>query len=220
MYKQHASPPAGPAKTGSELVTALETDIIFGRLLPRERLIEDELMERFAATRHKVRQAIVELVARGLVTQARNKGAQVRDYSRTEVEELYEIRNTLQSQAISRIELPASERLVEELRNIQRAHAHASREDCLEEMFRLNNAFHDKFFLACGNGLLAEAVRDFAWRTHPVRSRGFFDAAYREAAIEDHAQMVEALAQSDRAKLFYINVRHTNRPMKLYLRQV
>jgi DNA-binding GntR family transcriptional regulator len=219
MCSQNLSPQTPGAETGTDPVAALETDIIFGRLHPRERLIEDELMERFGATRHRVRRAIADLVARGLVTQARNKGAQVRDYSRTEVEELYEIRNTLQSQAIARLALPAPAALVRELQEIQAAHAAASRADALEEMFRLNNAFHDCFFMACGNRLLAEAVRDFAWRTHPIRSRGFFDTAYREAAIEDHAQMVEALARADRAVLTELNLRHTSRPMGLYLQR-
>ena len=37
-------------------MSALEFDILFGRLKPRERLIEDVLMQRFGAKRHAVRQ--------------------------------------------------------------------------------------------------------------------------------------------------------------------
>ena len=36
----------------SQAVAALEEDIVFGRLHPRERLTEDELMARFGMKRH------------------------------------------------------------------------------------------------------------------------------------------------------------------------
>lgn len=42
-------------------VATLEEDIVFGRLHPRERLTEDELMARFDMKSHAVRQVLVEL---------------------------------------------------------------------------------------------------------------------------------------------------------------
>jgi hypothetical protein len=82
------SKPGGRQETpGSELngalrliVDELETDIVFGRLLSRERLVEDELVTRFGAKRHIVRQALGELERMGLVNRARNRGAAVADF--------------------------------------------------------------------------------------------------------------------------------------------
>ena len=207
------SPP--PFERG--IVDMLETDIIFGRLHPRERLVEDALMDRFAASRHKIRRVIAELVTRGLAEQKRNKGASVRYYSRTEVEELYEIRNTLQSQAISRMSLPVDQEPVTTLGTIQSAHARSSQENRLEETFQLNNEFHELFFSFCGNRLLAEAIRNYTWKTHPFRSRQFFDARYRSESVQDHADMVTALIEQDRPALLELNLRHTNRPRDMYL---
>ncbi|MCP3055496.1 GntR family transcriptional regulator, partial [Aurantimonas sp. LRZ36] len=64
-----------------EIAAALEEEIVFGRLHPRERLIEEELASRFEAKRHIVRQALVELERLGLVERVRNRGAVVRLYS-------------------------------------------------------------------------------------------------------------------------------------------
>ena len=49
-----------PQREGKEdeIVKALEEDIIFGRLAPGTRLIEDALMARFPVTRHFMRQAL------------------------------------------------------------------------------------------------------------------------------------------------------------------
>ena len=70
------------------IVAKLEEDIVFGRLQPRERLIEEELAARFDAKRHVVRSAIVELQRLGLVERMANRGAVVRLYAATEVEEI------------------------------------------------------------------------------------------------------------------------------------
>lgn len=67
------------------IVAALEEDIIFGRLAPGQRLVEDGLMTRFGATRHAIRQALGELDRMGIVVRGRNVGAAVRSYSRDAV---------------------------------------------------------------------------------------------------------------------------------------
>ena len=94
---------------------ALEFDILFGKLRPRERLVEDALMQRFAAKRHVIRQALGELERMGIVTRARNRGAAVRDFTAEEVNEIAELRETLQRRAAQRMPLPGDPLLVSRL---------------------------------------------------------------------------------------------------------
>ena len=49
------------------LVSRISEDILFGRLLPRERLVEDEIIARTGATRHAVRAALQALVRDGKI---------------------------------------------------------------------------------------------------------------------------------------------------------
>jgi DNA-binding GntR family transcriptional regulator len=81
------------------IVSALEEDIVFRRAHPRERLIEDELIARFATKRHLVRQAFVGLERMGLVDRIPNRGAMVRVYSADQVRQLYFVRDLLETQA-------------------------------------------------------------------------------------------------------------------------
>ena len=69
----------------AEVVKALEEDIIFGRLPPGTRLVEDNLLARFAVTRHFIRQALAQLERTGIVVRERNKGATVRSLTPVEV---------------------------------------------------------------------------------------------------------------------------------------
>ncbi|MGL4288130.1 MAG: GntR family transcriptional regulator, partial [Phreatobacter sp.] len=44
----------------------IEDDMIFGRLAPGARLVEDVLMARYGASRHFIRQALVQLERTGM----------------------------------------------------------------------------------------------------------------------------------------------------------
>ncbi len=92
--------------TLAAMVAALEEDIVLGRLHPRERLVEDELIARLGGTRHLVRQALMELDRIGLIDRIPNRGALVRSYTADEVEHLYVLRELLETKAASLIPLP------------------------------------------------------------------------------------------------------------------
>jgi len=198
-------------------VAAIEEDIIFGRLRPRERLTEDTLMARLAVKRHVVRQALERLVRMGVVVKERNKGCAVRDYAPDEVENIYEIRALLQRHAAERIPLPAPPDLVDRLREIHAAHASAVDAGDLGAVYRLNNAFHDAMFEASGNPYLSEAIAHYAWIAHAIRSYRIADPMLLRQARAEHDRMIEALAAGDRAELVRLCVEHINPSKEAYL---
>jgi DNA-binding GntR family transcriptional regulator len=196
----------------------LEEDIIFGRLRPRERLVEDALMRRFGAKRHVVRQALVELERIGLVARERNKGAMVRDFALDEVEQIYAMRELLQGHAARLIPLPPDPALVGRLREIHREHGAAvARGNDLGAVYRLNNAFHDALFAACGNRYLAEAISHYAWLAHAIRSYRIADPVLLAQARDEHGLMIEALAAGDRERLVRLCVDHIKPSKEAYL---
>jgi DNA-binding GntR family transcriptional regulator len=199
---------------------ALEQEIIFGILPPRHRLVEDEIMARFDVTRHGVRKVLNLLIRRGLAIHQPNRGALVRAYSPSEVEELYGMRDLLQSAAIRAMPLPIQEGVADELRKVHLKHLEAGGASDYPAIFTLNNQFHGVFFAACGNATLAEAIETYAWRTHPIRSQGFADQSYLAEAQADHAAIIEAACAGDRDRLDALNRQHILRPMELYNRSM
>ena len=202
----------------ARIAGSLELDIIFGRLKPRERLIEDDIMARFAAKRHVVRSALHELEKLGIVVKQKNRGASVRDFEPREIEELYDLRATLQRRAAEIIPLPATGALVTELENLHRLHAAAVEAGDLKSVFTLNNAFHDTLFGACGNRYLAEAISHYAWLAHAIRSYRIADPELLAQARREHGDMIEALRRGDRAALVRLCVEHINPSKDAYLR--
>lgn len=189
---------AVPPNALDAIVAALEEDIVFGRLHPRERLVEDELMERFNAKRHVARDALAALDRMGLIERRRNVGALVRSFSAKEVEELFELRGLLESEAARRIDLPVAPERLERLIAIQRRHDAAVASSDVPQVFRSNLAFHEELFSLGRNEALRKAIAEYARQTHPIRFAALVSASYREQSRQEHWQMIEALRAGDR----------------------
>ncbi len=203
--------------TQEQLVPILESDILFGRLRPRERLTEDALIGRFAAKRHVVRQALLELERMGIVVRVPNRGAMVRDFTAKEVEEIAEIRETLQRQAARRTTLPGDPGLVEKLKALQQRHdaAVASRDP--RAIDDANEAFHAELFGACGNAHLSDAIAHYAYLSRAMRLYPMVDPALLERLRGEHWDMIRAIEAGDRDRLMRLVVDHIQHSKKIYL---
>jgi len=181
----------------SGMVAALEEDIVFGRLHPRERLVEDDLMVRFNVKRHVVRDALAAMDRMGLIERRKNVGALVRSFSAQEVKELYEVRTMLETEAARRIDMERVPSRIEHLIAIQRQHDAAVAAGDARTVFRVNLAFHRELFGLCSNQTLQKAIAEFARQTHPIRFASLVSAEYRERAQKEHWQMIAALQKGD-----------------------
>jgi len=200
-----------------QIVAALEEEIALGGLQPRERLIEDDLCERFDTKRHIIRQALADLEALGLVVRRKNRGATIRDLSRKEVEDIYAVRELLESHAASQIPLPAPEDWRAKLGEIHQLHSAAVDEGNLPFVFRQNLAFHRTFFAACGNDYLVQVIEDFALKSHAIRSYTVGNPELLRRARDEHAGILEAIDRTDREALVHRVVEHIRPAKQAYL---
>ena len=199
------------------VVRTLEEDIVLGYLHPRERLIETDLMNRFGILRHTARTALARLVQLGLVEHRKNVGACVRSFSHREVMELYEMRELLECEALSRMQCPARTEDIATLTAMQQAHDQAVEQRDARQVFRANMAFHTTLFALCPNKVLVEAIRNYAVQTHAIRSSlARLDHAQDKARAEHHA-MIQALAQGIRTELLRLGKQHLTPSRDEYL---
>src|SRR5580704_8684572 len=90
------------------IATSLEEDIVLGRRHPRERLVEQDLSERFKTHRGDVRLALFELEKKGLIQRIPNRGAMVRDLTPNDVKEIYAVREELEVMAVRILPFPVA----------------------------------------------------------------------------------------------------------------
>lgn len=202
------------------LAKLLGDDIIFGRLEPGTRLIEDNLIARFGVTRHFVRQAFVELERTGIVVREKNKGVTVRSLTPREVSQIYEVRELLQRQAALRIPLPASPAVIEQLERLHEEYGRHLRARNFRGVHEANDAFHLAMFSACGNKYLVESIKHYMWLSLPVRSKKTADYDHALASERDHHMIIQLLKGTDPWALAQLCVDHLQGAKNAYLRQV
>jgi len=192
----------------SSIVDQLEEDIVFGRRRPRERLVEEDLLTTFKAKKHVIRQALVDLEQKGLVERIRNKGAVVRDYSPDEVRHIFSVRRLLEGEAVRQIPLPAPPDVIKALEDVYTEHADAVEAGDLHRAFRSNITFHQVLFAACGNPYLAEAIEQFAFKSHAIRSYSLANPELLRNARDHHRALIDAMRDGDREALIDVTIRH------------
>src|SRR5690625_2012826 len=89
--------PSAAATRSDSLTDRLRRDIVSGRLVPHQRLVEADVAEEHDASRGDVRLALNELVTEGLVERIPNRGARVRKVSVQEAIEITEVRAAVES---------------------------------------------------------------------------------------------------------------------------
>jgi DNA-binding GntR family transcriptional regulator len=164
-----------------QVLDTLRQAIIDGRLAPGARLTERELTEMLGVSRTVVREALRSLEAEGLVHVIPNKGPVVRELSRAEAEDLYQIRAVLEGLAARLFVQHASAEQVEQLEQSLAVVVEAYDSGDAARVLETKNRFYDVLFAGAGSETLSSMLatlhaRIWRWRalglTHPGRSSG------------------------------------------------
>ena len=216
--KSRQSAPAREVATAVLIARSIEEDIVLGRRLPRERLIEQDLCNRFDTHRGDVRLALFELEKKGLIERIPNRGAMVRGLTPQEVLEIYAVREELEVMAVRIIPFPVATGDIERLEKLQRQHSAAIGSGDLLTMFYSNLRFHQVLFGLCGNTCLIETIDLLAQKVYGIRSYANAFPESLERARLDHVEMIKALRGSRRDELITLTRRHLKPSPEAYIK--
>ncbi len=200
------------------IATSLEEDIVLGRRHPRERLIEQDLCDRFSTHRGDVRLALFELEKKGIVHRIPNCGAIVRDLTPKDVMDIYAVREEVEVMATRILPFPVAASALAKLNDLQKRHSAAIDKGDMLTVFYTNLHFHQTLFGLCGNSCLIDTIDHLAQKVYGIRSyaNAFPDALNR--ARRDHVAMIEALRRSRRDDLIALTRRHLKPSPEAYIR--
>lgn len=197
VYTKKMQPVKGQnVRASDRAYAALRDDIVQWRLLPGTMLAEVEQSERLGVSRTPLREALGRLTAEGLTTAAGGRGVVVTGISLEDIDELFELRETLEGRAA---ELAAERGNPDDFAQLHRELLAApalisgddpARHDYYALVARLDAAIDS----AVSNTYLAQAMRGL--RVHLVRVRRLAadDAVRLSAAAAEHAAIAEAIA--------------------------
>lgn len=183
--------------TSSDIAQRILQAILAQRLSPGTRLGEQALSMLFDCSRTLVREALMQLTARGIVQVSSRRGWYVVQPSAAEAREAFEARKVIETGLIRlapAMEAPTLKRLKQ---HIAQEKAALKDQDVGRRSYLLGD-FHVCLAECLGNALLADTLRDLTARTTLIAMlyQSTHDAV---KSCQDHLDIVKALEGGDKA---------------------
>ncbi|MFZ5558309.1 MAG: GntR family transcriptional regulator [Pseudomonadota bacterium] len=184
-----------------EVAARLRDLITRGELSPGERLNERVLTERFGISRTPLREAIKVLSSEGLVELLPNRGAAVTRITRADAEDMFQVMAVLEALGGELACQRAGDDDIAEVRALHyQMRAHHARGE-LADYFRLNQRIHEKIIECARNAALTGVYRSLSGRIRRARYMANLSRERWDHAVEEHEQILAALAQRDGERL-------------------
>jgi DNA-binding GntR family transcriptional regulator len=166
---------------------------VTGVLRPGDRLVERDLAEDLGVSRVPVREAIRSLEADGFVLVQSPRRVVVRQLSRVDVEELFDVREALEvlatGLACERVDPPALRRLKRAVTEAAKALAAGN----ITQAADANVRFHQEIVTLAGNGLLLSMLHQLEDRLRWL----FRQNEDWDRLLHEHLRLYEAIASGD-----------------------
>ncbi len=177
----------------ADIVEAVRSDIMAGRLVPGDALVQDDLANRYGVSRIPIREALKRLEAEGLVDVTFGGGTVVHSPDRDEISEIFEIRLQLEPHvlrlSLARLgprDFEIAETAIEQLQTLEPS----------VSIGEADRIFHDAIYAGADRPLHMEMIRMLQ-----ARVAGLFATAATSAtkAIfeEDLKALLEVVRRGD-----------------------
>jgi DNA-binding GntR family transcriptional regulator len=199
--------PAVPARANlaDQVYAQLKSELHNFLLVPGDRLSEAEVGQRLGVSRTPVREALFKLRNEGFLEVEAKTGWFVRPLDFAKIDELYDLRITLELASVHRLcTMPgdADTPALEALKTAWLVPV-AERLDDANEVGALDEAFHATLVSAAGNRELARVHWDVTERIRIVRRLDFTRSDRVDATYNEHAKILRNVIQRkpDQAQL-------------------
>ncbi|RDH74478.1 GntR family transcriptional regulator [Mycolicibacterium moriokaense] len=216
---------AAPPRTGPPLIErpaplreavydALVEMIITAELHPGQHLVESDLAAALAVSRQPVREALQRMQTEGWVDLRPALGAFVHEPTENEADQLLAARTLLEAESARLAAEHATPDQIEQLWELHRSGEEALAAEDQEGLVAANASLHSQIVSMSRNTVLADLIasvdRRVRWYYLPIaRTRG-------KAAWDEHAQLIEAIADADADRSRDLMRRHTERTREMY----
>ena len=198
----------------------IKSQIIIGTLKPGTRLREEELSKAMNISRAPIREAFNRLEKEGFVTIIPRKGAAVSNITTQMIEDIFEIRETLESLAvknsIGKISIEKLEKVGEDFKKFVKMPTNT--ENCIQYLV-LDKIFHDLLSQNCGNKKLIELLANLQEQIHWLRNISLKRITFA-GSVREHLAIIEALKSNNEKLIIKALLQHLERAKESSLMEI
>ena len=167
----------------------LRQAILKGELKPGERLMEIALAEKLGVSRTPIREAMRKLELEGLVVMIPRRGAQVANITEKDLNDVLEVRITLENMAI---EKACANMTDADIRKLEQA-----AEGDLVKMAEADVNFHEVIYEAADNKRLMQVLNNLREQIYRYRVEYLKEDESRNRLVKEHEKITRAIKERD-----------------------
>ncbi|HEX3078446.1 MAG TPA: GntR family transcriptional regulator [Lachnospiraceae bacterium] len=178
----------------------IRDDILSGKYSLHEELKEVTIGNELGVSRTPVREALRQLELEGLINIIPNKGAYVTGISPKDIHDIYMIRSYLEGLCAKLACENVTEAQLEGLDEIVYLSEFHTRRSHQEQIFELDNKFHELLYEASGSNILCHLLSDYHRYVQRIRKVSLSSMPRAIQSNNEHTAIIEAIKQRDADK--------------------
>lgn len=175
-------------KLSTKIVNEIRMDIIHGKYHPRELLSESDMAKKYGVSKAPVKEAMHTLCDQGYLISYPRRGYMLNFYTDAEINEMQEIRRSLEGVCVKLAIQKASDKEIEALRNFENSGIKE-----LDPRETVNTKFHLGLAELSGNSFMPEVLK-------PLVSRIGMSRIDYEADTEHFVKIIDAMLERNEEK--------------------
>lgn len=175
----------------------IREDILRGRYKQNEPIKELKISKEIGVSRTPVREALRQLELEGLVTIIPNKGAVVSCINAKDIADIYEIRSLIEGLSAKWATSNITDEQLNQLEEIVFLSEFHLEKGHIEQLYELDNRFHDILYEASKSKILKHVLSDFHHYVQRVRKTSLSSAERAKKSISEHKAILNALRKGN-----------------------
>ncbi|MBM7648607.1 DNA-binding GntR family transcriptional regulator [Bacillus ectoiniformans] len=175
-----------------QIADKITKQIMTGDLMPGEKIIESNYASEYGTSRAPIREALYLLATEGLVERIPRKGTIVKGFSQSEINDLLDIRMTLEKMAMKRIQSASDHQSclikMEDLVEQMGATLHDEKQYAL-----LNQEFHMTIIRMSQSNVIHELYQKLSKQLLSLQLLSFLEGEHIQKSYEEHQTIIHLL---------------------------
>ncbi|CAN5263742.1 GntR family transcriptional regulator [soil metagenome] len=189
-----------PSLVRDHTVEKLRNAISTGLYPPGARLVERELCEAMGVSRTSVREALRQLQSENLVEVGRRRNINVAVITAKDAEDIYLIREMLETMAIRRFVQIADDKEIKQLVRIHKTIGKTINKGTPQQLAAIAGEFYDTIVQGARSRVISETARPLLARVNYLRARSMSEPGRLDGGLREWDAMVEAVVAGDADK--------------------
>ncbi len=200
---------------GSQAYKRVKDMIMSKELRPGEKIVQDKLAEELGISRTPLRSALQMLEGEGLIIANTGKGVSVKEFTDTEIVEIFDCRMALESTAVRLFTERARPSEIQELRDLFTLFLNGNIDEANYQ--KADAQFHDTIIRQSGNSFL---YRLFQQGNLLMCMDLIGLLRLPNETLPEHIEIIDAMDKRDSALVESLAISHLNKTKKLILKRI